>query len=156
MSLYRGLWPTLLQIGPYTGFQFSLYKLFIDLSENYFGDNSGMQSLICGGASGTIAKTLVYPLDFGKKRLQVQGFNNMPTYRGYTVNYITFSNETSNIRVLFLLLYRLLNCLMVTAKNEGVLVWFRGLNPSIAKALVSTALHFYFFESALKLLTKYE
>lgn len=130
-SLYRGLWPTLLQIGPYTGFQFSLYHSMVDAYDRLIvrdDQEIGKRSLVCGAVSGAVAKTLVYPLDLSKKRLQVQNFSQNHQYRG------------------------LLHCLWKTARTEGLLAWYKGLSPSILKALLSSALHFYFYEKSLRYL----
>lgn len=87
-SLYRGLWPTLLQIGPYTGFQFSLYHSMVDAYDRLIvrdDQEIGKRSLVCGAVSGAVAKTLVYPLDLSKKRLQVQNFSQNHQYRGWVL-----------------------------------------------------------------------
>lgn len=83
-SLYRGLGPTLFQIGPYVGCQFALYKFFVDLYDQSMGQDFhvGFRSLSCGAVSGAIAKTIVYPLDLCKKRLQMQGFHQSHCYKG--------------------------------------------------------------------------
>lgn len=86
LSLYHGLSPTLIQIGPYTGCQFAIYKFLIGLYNQSFGDNgAGIKSLTCGAVAGAVGKTLVYPLDLGKKRMQIQGFCHKHQYKGYFI-----------------------------------------------------------------------
>lgn len=83
-SLYQGLSPTLIQIGPYTGCQFAMYKFLVELYNQAVENNkAGAKSLICGAIAGAVAKTLVYPLDLGKKRMQIQGFCYKHQYNGY-------------------------------------------------------------------------
>ena len=64
----------------HTRFLVDLYNANVQHEYN----NSGMRSLICGAVAGGVAKTLVYPLDLGKKRLQTQGFSDSHQYKGYT------------------------------------------------------------------------
>lgn len=88
LSLYHGLSATLIQIGPYTGCQFAIYKFLIQFSiQNFECDknDSKLNSLVCGAVAGAVAKTLVYPLDLGKKRLQLQGFSKNHQYKGYVL-----------------------------------------------------------------------
>ena len=83
LSLYRGLLPTLIQIGPYDGCQFAFYKFLINVFDrNELGKSLGVRSLLCGAVAGAAAKTLVYPLDLGKKRMQVHGFHHQHVYKG--------------------------------------------------------------------------
>ena len=84
-SMYQGLWPTILQMGPYSGCQFALYKFLSEVYQQVFkdGKNASQGALFCGATSGVVAKTLVYPLDLTKKRLQVQEFNHHQRYKGY-------------------------------------------------------------------------
>ena len=46
----------------------------------------------------------------------------------------------------------LLDCVVLTAKNEGIHGLFKGLGPSQFKAALSTALHFTFYEQTLRLI----
>ena len=86
LSLYRGLVPTLIQIGPYAGCQFAFYKFLIDVFDrNELGKSLGIRSLLCGAVAGAAAKTLIYPLDLGKKRMQIQGFHCQHVYKGYKI-----------------------------------------------------------------------
>lgn len=88
---YKGLMPSLIQIIPFSGLLFGFNRLFKQLWHKAAGDhdpdNLGdsykdymqaglhvLESGICGAASGFAAKSIVYPLDLLKKRLQVQGF----------------------------------------------------------------------------------
>lgn len=83
--------PSLIQIIPFSGLLFGFNRLFKQLwhkaagahDPNNLGDSykDNMQAVlhviesgVCGAASGFAAKSIVYPLDLLKKRLQVQGF----------------------------------------------------------------------------------
>ena len=83
LSLYHGLSPTLIQMGPYIGCQFAMYKFLVEMYDQAIeGKGAGVKSLTCGAVAGAFAKTLVYPLDLGKKRMQLQGFCNRHQYKG--------------------------------------------------------------------------
>lgn len=132
LSLYRGLWPTLIQIGPYVGCQFALYRFLIEKYDEFVEKDShnSLRSLSCGAIAGALSKTLVYPLDLTKKRLQMQGFAEKHNYKG------------------------LLDCLLITVKKEGPSALMKGLSPSLLKAFISSALQFYFYELSLGILSK--
>ena len=93
LSLYHGLSPTLIQIGPYTGCQFAMYKFLVELYDQAIEErkSAGLKSLACGAVAGALAKTIVYPLDLGKKRMQLTGFCNRHQYKGYSKSFkVTF------------------------------------------------------------------
>jgi len=91
--------------------------------------------MLSGSAAGFIAKTIVYPFDLAKKRLQIQGFQH--GRKGFGK---------------FFQCNGLLDCLKVTIKEEGVQGLFKGLVASQIKATITTALHFTTYEQVLLLL----
>lgn|SRR6218665_309401 len=88
-----------------------------------------MESLVCGSGAGLCAKVAVYPLDLAKKRLQIQGFSYGRVVTGHSRAYRGF-----------------VDCLRSIAVNEGVLAMYKGLSPSILKAVVTAGLHFCTYE----------
>lgn len=136
LALYSGLVPTLVQIVPQTGFQFGFYSILTSIWELVFGVRDKkvhkvgvMESLVCGSGAGMCAKVAVYPLDLAKKRLQIQGFSY-----GRVV--------TKHSRV-----YRgFVDCLRSVVVNEGLRGMYKGLSPSILKAVVTAGLHFSTYE----------
>ncbi|XP_062071471.1 MIF4G domain-containing protein isoform X5 [Lepus europaeus] len=78
LVFYKGLTPTLIAIFPYAGFQFSCYSSLKSASEWVVPargkQNENLRNLLCGCGAGVVSKTLTYPLDLFKKRLQVGGF----------------------------------------------------------------------------------
>ncbi|CAH1398624.1 unnamed protein product [Nezara viridula] len=78
VSLFRGLTPGILLVAPQTGAMFTVHnmlkKLFRDA--NLMPNNVPTlgQNLFIGSMAGLISKTLVYPMDLSRKRLQLQGF----------------------------------------------------------------------------------
>ncbi|XP_015595468.1 mitochondrial thiamine pyrophosphate carrier isoform X2 [Cephus cinctus] len=137
-GFFRGLWPTLLQIAPHTGLQFACYEFFTDLYKRHFDESTTriVNSLIAGSTAGFIAKTVVYPLDLSRKRLQIQGFEH--GRKGFGK---------------FFRCEGMVHCLITTAKEEGMKGLFKGLWPSQLKAAATTALHFTVYEQVLLLLT---
>ncbi|XP_066991693.2 mitochondrial thiamine pyrophosphate carrier [Anabrus simplex] len=87
-AFFKGLTPALLQVAPHAGVQFAAYKMFKNiLIQNESEDVQAHEvnecslealsfsgTLLCGSLAGACAKTVVYPLDVARKRLQIQGF----------------------------------------------------------------------------------
>ncbi|XP_032055614.1 mitochondrial thiamine pyrophosphate carrier [Aythya fuligula] len=138
-TFYRGLTPTIIAIFPYAGLQFSFYNTLKQLSEWMIpaeGKEGGnVKNLVCGSCAGIISKTLTYPFDLIKKRLQVGGFEHARAAFG-------------QVRI-----YRgLLDCLRQIMQEEGLGGFFKGLSPSLLKAAVSTGLVFFSYELFCSLL----
>lgn len=138
LTFYRGLSPTLLAVFPYAGLQFFFYNVFNKIfgpKTRHSGGN--LQSLLSGGGAGMISKTITYPFDLFKKRLQVGGFEEARLHFGEVRTY-----------------KGLLDCAVQIAKEEGLLGFFKGLSPSLLKAALSTGLTFFWYEFSLDLLRK--
>jgi len=139
-SFYRGLVPTLAAIAPYSGLQFGFYTLFTQLMTSLTvggvlqqksgeGRVSMPMSLSCGGLAGMCAKTLVYPLDTVKKRLQVGGWSSGRRWMGTTPDY-------AGVR----------GCARDILSREGWRGFFKGYVPGVVKAVTTTSLHFWLYE----------
>ncbi|XP_014807975.1 PREDICTED: mitochondrial thiamine pyrophosphate carrier [Calidris pugnax] len=138
-TFYRGLTPTIIAIFPYAGLQFSFYNILQHFSEWMIpaeGKKGGnVKNLVCGSCAGIISKTLTYPFDLFKKRLQVGGFEHARAAFG-------------QVRM-----YRgLLDCVRQIMREEGPGGFFKGLSPSLLKAAVSTGLIFFWYELFCSLL----
>ncbi|KIH54345.1 hypothetical protein ANCDUO_15510 [Ancylostoma duodenale] len=55
---FRGWIPSIAQIAPFTGLQFALYNLFIDLWPRLVKHHESTGSLVSGAMAGTVAKTV--------------------------------------------------------------------------------------------------
>lgn len=132
-TFYRGLLPTLLAVFPYAGLQFSSYNLLQRIWSWLLPKNQDnrdkLKSLLCGSGAGVISKTLTYPLDLFKKRLQVGGFEQARAAFGEVRTY-----------------QGLVDCARRMHKEEGFKGLFKGLSPSLLKAAVSTGLTFFCYE----------
>ncbi|XP_077388325.1 mitochondrial thiamine pyrophosphate carrier [Festucalex cinctus] len=132
LTFYRGLSPVLIAVFPYAGLQFFFYNVFKRLlvpppSAGKSGEN--LRSLVCGSGAGMISKTVTYPFDLFKKRLQVGGFEEARVHFGQVRRY-----------------RGLADCVAQMAKEEGVRGFFKGLSPSLVKAALSTGFTFFWYE----------
>ncbi|XP_067913957.1 mitochondrial thiamine pyrophosphate carrier [Heterodontus francisci] len=133
LSFYRGLTPTLLAVFPYAGLQFAFYNIFHRISEWAMTPGctgkGNVENLVCGSCAGVISKTVTYPFDLLKKRLQVEGFEQARTAFGQVRTYNGF-----------------LDCAYQVARAEGLTGFFKGLSPSVLKAAASTGFSFFWYE----------
>ncbi|KFQ30491.1 Mitochondrial thiamine pyrophosphate carrier, partial [Merops nubicus] len=138
-AFYRGLTPTIIAIFPYAGLQFSFYNILQQFSEWVIPakkkSQGNIKNLVCGSCAGIISKTLTYPLDLLKKRLQVGGFERARAAFGQVRTY-----------------KGLLDCIRQIMLEEGPGGFFKGLSPSLLKAAVSTGLVFFWYELFCSLL----
>ncbi|KAM4535349.1 mitochondrial thiamine pyrophosphate carrier [Fundulus diaphanus] len=141
LAFYRGLSPTLVAVFPYAGLQFSFYNVFKKLlaPPPKSRDSGGnVRSLICGSGAGMISKTLTYPFDLFKKRLQVGGFEEARAHFGEVRTY-----------------RGLIDCAVQIAREEGVRGFFKGLSPSLLKAALSTGFTFFWYEFFLNVISNF-
>uniref|UniRef100_T1IVW8 Mitochondrial thiamine pyrophosphate carrier n=1 Tax=Strigamia maritima TaxID=126957 RepID=T1IVW8_STRMM len=140
-TFYKGMVPALLQIAPYSGMQFMAYSM---LTKHWKKKKEGLEkkeesgwltSLLCGMMAGLIAKSVIYPLDVVKKRLQVQGFHTARQQFGKTVKY-----------------KGLLDCFRVMMRDEGPYSIYKGYIPSCLKAATNTGLNFMMYEQFITFL----
>ncbi|XP_020858099.1 mitochondrial thiamine pyrophosphate carrier [Phascolarctos cinereus] len=133
LAFYRGLPPTLIAVFPYAGFQFSFYSALKQVYEWAIPvdgkKNANLKNLLCGSGAGVISKTLTYPLDLFKKRLQVGGFEKAREPFGQVRKYEGF-----------------LDCVRKIFQEEGTQGFFKGLTPSLLKSAMSTGLVFFWYE----------
>ncbi|XP_030361572.1 mitochondrial thiamine pyrophosphate carrier isoform X1 [Strigops habroptila] len=138
-TFYRGLTPTIIAVFPNAGLQFSFYNILQQFSEWAIpaeGKKGGnIKNLVCGSCAGIISKTLTYPFDLFKKRLQVGGFEQARAAFGQVRMYSG-----------------LLDCIRQIMREEGPGGFFKGLSPSLLKAAVSTGLTFFWYELFCSLL----
>ncbi|XP_030591849.1 mitochondrial thiamine pyrophosphate carrier [Archocentrus centrarchus] len=142
LTFYRGLSPTLIAVFPYAGLQFFFYNVFKKLlTPPPKAGNSGgnLRSLVCGSGAGMISKTITYPFDLFKKRLQVGGFEAARAHFGKVQSY-----------------RGLLDCMVQIAKEEGFRGFFKGLSPSLLKAALSTGFTFFWYEFFVNAMRKIE
>ncbi|XP_042307245.1 mitochondrial thiamine pyrophosphate carrier isoform X2 [Sceloporus undulatus] len=138
-SFYRGLTPTTIAVIPYAGFQFSFYNLLKKLYDWIFPNEEmkkgNVKNFVCGSCAGVLSKTLTYPFDLFKKRLQVGGFEQARASFGQVRTYTG-----------------LLDCVQQVARDEGAGGFFKGLSPSLLKAALSTGFTFFWYELFCSLL----
>ena len=150
--------PSLIQIIPFSGLLFGFNRLFKQLWHRFIttsfsdepdelGDSykSNMQAVLhviesgfCGAAAGFAAKSIVYPLDLLKKRLQVQGFGYARKEFGAHHDY---KSLLDGIRQIY--------------KTESITGFYKGIVPSLLKSGFSTSMQFIVYEEIIRLLIKH-
>ncbi|XP_077268524.1 solute carrier family 25 member 16 [Temnothorax americanus] len=138
-ALYRGFWPTMLGMIPYTGFSFYTFEKVKYLSMKYaphylcseHETNTGglilniPAKLLCGGAAGGVAHTFSYPLDVTKRRMQL-AMMNPATYK-YA------SGMLSTLRMIYI-------------ENGIVKGLYRGMSVNFLRAVPFAAVGFATYE----------
>lgn len=143
-AVYKGLSVAIFTIPMYSGLSLCIYNVTtpyvlphvtkIDSIRIPFLSDTTVG--ILGGLSGIITKTIIYPLDTVKKRLQIQGFSEGRQGMGITPRYEGFCN-----------------CLTTVYRMEGLYKGlYKGWVPGIIKAFVSKGVYFMILERSLYLI----
>lgn len=133
-GFFRGCSAANGQIVPYMGLFFSSYETL----HQYLGGKAlpfSSGDAVAGVLAAVFSKTVVFPLDLVRKRLQVQGptrtryvHSNIPEYRG------------------------VLRSLMQIHHKEGIRGLYRGLTVSLLKTAPASAITMYVYERTLHLM----
>lgn len=113
------------------------YKVFDGFYKSVAGTSDTLlgSSVFAGAMAGLCAKTSIYPFDLMKKRMQIQGIQHYRTEYGETF-----------------ICNGMIDCFRRTIAHEGFIGIFKGLSPSLLKAVCTSAMHFTTYEVACKLL----
>ena len=141
-AFYRGFVPACLSVAPQSGLQFGLYSALTQAiggwalvtSDRGVTSICTQGSLVCGAMAGMATKTLLYPLDVVKKRMQVSGWTAGREGLGATPVY-------SNMR----------SCFLSIVRVEGARSLYKGFTPGLIKAMTTTSIHFTAYEWVCKL-----
>ncbi|TKR86867.1 hypothetical protein L596_011374 [Steinernema carpocapsae] len=125
---FKGLTPSLLQVAPFTGLQFAIYNAVNAVWIKYISSNETSSALISGAVAGSCAKTILYPLDMVRHRLQVLAIDRGEKF-GKTTQHRGFISSMRGI-----------------VKRESAMALFKGLWPSMIKAAASSGLSFLFYK----------
>ncbi|CAD8163333.1 unnamed protein product [Paramecium octaurelia] len=118
LALFKGLSATLVGISPYSSFKLTFFQILRQKLSSLMGFiNKDTQNLIFGGLAGCMALSITYPTDVIRRRLQVQILSGIQHY-----SYL----ETMK------LMYR----------EQGLIVFYRGLFCTYAKVMPATAIAF--------------
>jgi len=141
-GFYKGVTPSLMLVAPQSAVTFSVYEL-MNMSWRKLGidpDKSAnhvnaFQSAFNGAVAGVVAKSIVYPMDVVKRRLQIQGFEQARVSFGKVVKFDG-----------------VIDCIVKTVTSEGLMGIYKGYLPSMIKSGLSTATIFLCYEQTIKLM----
>lgn len=135
-GFFRGLSPSLVHIAPFTGLQFAMFNWFVEIWKACTAKEETQGALLCGALAGAVAKTILYPFDMVRHRLQLRGFRRQGF--GRTTEYHTMVGTFAHV-----------------VKHETVFGLFKGLFPSILKAAASAGFAFLFYDVALDIIRSF-
>ncbi len=132
-GFFRGLGPGLGQIIPFMGMFFAAYETLRVPLKQYYNLPFSTGDAVAGMTASVIAKTVSFPLDLVRKRIQVQG----PTRGRYVHRNIPEYRDTfGTIRMIL--------------RSEGVRGLYRGLTVSLLKAAPTSTVTIWTYERALR------
>lgn len=130
VALFRGIGPTLAGSIPYEGIKFGSYDLLKRLLPEDIDPRADFAGkIVCGGGAGMIATILTYPNDTVRRRLQMQGSGGAPR---------VYKNAW--------------DCYVKLWKHEGFAVYYRGLLPTLVRAIPNMGIQFASYDVFKKLL----
>lgn len=119
-ALFRGIGPTLAGSIPYEGIKFGSYDLLKELLPSDVDPKADfVGKMVCGGGAGIIATVLTYPNDTVRRRLQMQGSGGVERI---------YKNAW--------------DCYVKLLRNEGWTVYYRGLLPTLVRAMPNMGVQF--------------
>ncbi|XP_043825753.1 solute carrier family 25 member 45 isoform X2 [Dromiciops gliroides] len=127
-GLFRGAWALVLRDTPTLGLYFLTYEGLSRWLTSDSKEPGSATMLVAGGFAGIMSWATATPMDVVKSRMQMDGLKHRE-YRG------------------------LLDCMVTSARQEGLGVFFRGLTLNSARAFPVNAVTFFSYEHLLRLMS---
>ncbi|CAH0577735.1 unnamed protein product [Chrysodeixis includens] len=151
-AFYEGLSASLLQMGPQVGISFAVFtwcqpmilKHFFEcppeechrnIGNKYKPQYLAIASSIAGSAAGFVSKSMTYPFDLAKRRLQIG------SHKVDVDKFQTPSQSRSLTRCT-----KLTECIKISYRKEGFKGLFRGWTVTVYKAQITSVVAFTSYE----------
>ncbi|KAI9322586.1 mitochondrial carrier domain-containing protein [Dichotomocladium elegans] len=147
LGFYRGTFLAVIQIMPYKGLVFTIYDKIACRFERARETNllpashKSAHDMLSGALSGVISKTLLYPTDVVRRRLQMQG----PHMANYVIDSIPDYGTRSWLKTMTLIVHQ-----------EGVRSLYKGLSVALVKVAPALSLTFLIFEKTKELILTFK
>jgi solute carrier family 25 protein 16 len=166
VGMYRGIGPSIYGILPYAGLKFYVYQ---QLKQLYFSRTERSRDkerdtvsdvpavaahtrlpvpymLMFGGIAGLVAQTATYPIDVVRRRMQVEGLQQLQQPRRLPQLQQSKGPNNGSSTGAPLLPRTTLKALLYIARNEGWGVLWSGLSINYLKVVPSTAIGFTLYD----------
>jgi hypothetical protein len=158
VGFYAGMSAAMMSVAPYMGLNFGFYeftkhrlqnasdeltqRFSVTKTPKFVSRISNAISFASGAIAGGLSKTIIYPLDTVKKRLQAEVLQNTIYDRqsrdlGHDVGRIT-TNTSKYVNFG--------HCLERIFREEGMMGFYKGYAPTLLKSVFSTSIAFGVFE----------
>ena len=157
-GLYKGGFATVLRETPSYGVYFAAYEFLCHAmtpAHKTKNDLSWAQLLLAGGMSGIFGWLSIYPIDVIKTRLQ-DGWAKLSFFFSFFFT-PTYANPPSPLFVVTdksKYQYKgIIDCARRSYQEEGMSVFFRGLNATIVRAFPTNAVTLLVYTLCMRMLT---
>lgn len=155
-GFYAGMSAAMLSVAPYMGLNFVFYEFSRVQLESLHQRLSHPSrphtlasfiqastiSFASGAFAGGLSKTIIYPLDTVKKRLQAEVLQNTL----YDRHSLDFGHAEGRINTNTSKYLNFRHCIYKIFHDEGVRGFYKGYLPTLLKSVVSTSIAFGAFE----------
>ncbi|CAG8801311.1 534_t:CDS:2, partial [Gigaspora margarita] len=148
-GLYQGGLITIIRDAPGYGVYFWAYEAFkrsLNVTSNNFDHNNSPKLLFSGGMAGVLSWASIYPLayysDVIKSRIQIQ----QKPLSNYNQPLTKIQQSYSGI----------IDCAVRSYHKEGISAFFKGITPTLVRALPVNAVTFYVYEIMIRWLNRFQ
>ncbi|KAJ0184011.1 hypothetical protein K1T71_000434 [Dendrolimus kikuchii] len=150
-AFYEGITASMLQMGPATGISFSVFSFLQPLILSTFKGGECdkchhargnahrpeivmLASTVAGSAAGFLSKSITYPFDLTKRRMQIS-------------SHVEENNNQKSVTSKNLVkCHSMLQCFIETYRNEGIKGFYKGWKITIYKAQLTSIVAFTTYE----------
>ncbi|CAG8443186.1 13981_t:CDS:2 [Dentiscutata heterogama] len=164
-GLYQGGLITIIRDAPGYGVYFWAYEVLkrsLNVTSDSFDRSNGPKLLFSGGIAGVLSWASIYPLayhsDVIKSRIQTQ---QQPISKSTIMNktmtsFVNYNQPLTKIQQSSASYSGIIDCAVRSYRKEGISVFFKGITPTLVRALPVNAVTFYVYEIMIRWLNRFQ
>ncbi|SCU90409.1 LAMI_0E01948g1_1 [Lachancea mirantina] len=144
-GFFKGVSTSVVSVSLATASMFATYesiKIYCENRRNKQRRGIGILENMASVVAGVVSKTVTFPIDTLRKRLQILNSQHLARFTACEDLYHTYKSE------------RILSLVVQIAKREGISAFYRGYTLGVLKTAPATALSLWVYDYAVKLLGK--
>ncbi|CAG8568752.1 15062_t:CDS:2 [Dentiscutata erythropus] len=150
-GLYQGGLITIIRDAP--GY---VLKRSLNVTSDNFDRNNGPKLLFSGGMAGVLSWASIYPLDVIKSRIQTQQQPKSTIMNKTMASFVNYNQPLTKIQQPSASYSGIIDCAVRSYRKEGISVFFKGITPTLVRALPVNAVTFYVYEIMIRWLNRFQ